>query len=101
VRREWLIAANVRDWSTIKAIRFDAGPTIVRPHAAATYTWTMSVPSMQADGRPFTGGESAWNKVAFYAESVVGGVLTPLLPTEAPWVKVRVLVPVVTGTLPG
>ncbi|MFZ2164869.1 MAG: SdrD B-like domain-containing protein, partial [Propionibacteriaceae bacterium] len=89
------------DWTQIKAIRFSYGSTQISPvssltptcgTAAAgcfTYSWTMNVPTTDASGNAFTPGSApyTWNKIAAQGSSYVSGTTTPLLATEAPWVK--------------
>ncbi|WP_432277618.1 DUF7507 domain-containing protein, partial [Kitasatospora brasiliensis] len=88
---DWTTAAGVTNWAAVRAVRFDYGSTVVAPGTSFTYTWTMNVPTTTADGTAFVGGERTWNKIAAQAASDVSGVLTELLPTEAPWVVDQVI----------
>ncbi|MFJ5920997.1 hypothetical protein ACIQF6_00185 [Kitasatospora sp. NPDC092948] len=88
---DWTTASGVTDFSAVRAIRFDYGSTVIAPGSSFSYTWTMNVPTTTAAGTAFVGGERTWNKIAAQAASDVSGVLTNLLPTEAPWVVDQVV----------
>ncbi len=96
---DWVTAANVADWSQIRAVRFDYGTTLVAAGSAFTYTWTMNVPATKNGGATFVGGEKTWNKIAVQGTSDVNGTLTPLLPTEAPWVVDKVALPAIVASV--
>jgi uncharacterized repeat protein (TIGR01451 family) len=97
---DWVAEGAVADWSLVRAIRFDFGNALLNGGTYYTYRWTMNVPVTLADGSPVVDGATAWNKIAASGYTdVFSATPTPLLPTEAPWVKdvIHIAAPVSVG----
>ncbi|KAA2258051.1 hypothetical protein F0L68_24010 [Solihabitans fulvus] len=96
----FLPAAQVTDWSAIRAVRFDFGAHVFTGGQTFAFTWSMKVPDRLPGGAAFVGGERTWNRIAVQGDRVnqSTGDTTPLLATEAPWVVDSVLPPPVPPT---
>ncbi|MEY9852164.1 putative repeat protein (TIGR01451 family) [Leifsonia sp. EB41] len=79
----WLTAAQVTDWTQVRAVRIDATALTFQPGQTVEVDYAMSLPASA------TPGQVAWNSLAYAASSPSG----PLLPAEPVKVGIRVATP--------
>ncbi|QNE36515.1 isopeptide-forming domain-containing fimbrial protein [Leifsonia shinshuensis] len=79
----WLTAAQVTDWTQVRAVRIDATALTFQPGQTVEVDYAMKLPASAAPG------QVAWNSLAYAASSPSG----PLLPAEPVKVGIRVATP--------
>jgi uncharacterized repeat protein (TIGR01451 family) len=79
----WLTAAQVTDWSAVRAVRIDASALTFQPGQTVQVGYGMTLPASAAPG------QVAWNSLAYAASGPSG----PLLPAEPVKVGIRVATP--------
>lgn len=79
----WLTAAQVTDWTQVRAVRIDATALTFQPGQTVEVDYAMNLPASA------TPGQVAWNSLAYAASSPSG----PLLPAEPVKVGIRVATP--------
>ena len=79
----WLTAAQVTDWTQVRAVRIDATALTFQPGQTVEVDYAMNLPASAAPG------QVAWNSLAYAAAGPSG----PLLPSEPVKVGIQVATP--------